>query len=145
MNKREVVWLIVKLIGTYFVYLTVVSFFSLISSVSLLYSLPSEPSAAAKTDANVAVSPIAAPTGFPSRPTNSSNAAEKTPIDAAAKKLRDEAVKTLLLYIFLTVLYGAIAFYLIRDGKVLFILLNREGKIISDEKEINSLGIYDEN
>ena len=146
MNKREVIWLIIKLLGTYFVYLAFVSFFSLISSVSALYSLPSDAASPSKTDANISsVSPVTAPDGFPSRQPNSAGkTAEKPPLDAASKKIRDDALKNLLWYIFLTALYGAIGFYLIRDGRVLFALLGREGKIASDEKEINSLGIFDE-
>lgn len=152
MNKREVVWLIVKLIGTYFVYSAIVAFFSLVGSISALYSLPSETtSPSSKNDADVsAVSPITAPDNFPTpmTATRQSNTtgrnAEKTTLDPAMKKARDEAIKNLLWYIFLTALYGAIGFYLIRDGRVLFALLSREGKIVSEEKEINSLGIYDD-
>jgi len=65
-------------------------------------------------------------------------------MDAASKKIRDEAVKDILWYVFLTAFYGAIAFYLIRDGRLLFALLSREGRIVSDTKEINSLGIFDD-
>ena len=145
MNKREVVWLIVKLIGTYFFYLAFVSLFSLISSVSALYSLSSEPTSAAKTDTNISVSPITAPDGFPTRQPNSAvKNIEKPVMDAASKKIRDEAVKDILWYVFLTAFYGAIAFYLIRDGRLLFALLSREGRIVSDTKEINSLGIFDD-
>ncbi len=150
MNKREVVWLIVKLIGTYFLYSAVVAFFGLIGAISALYSLPSDSSSASKTDTNVsAVSPIAAPDGFPmATPMKQPNAANKTvekPLDPAMKKLRDEAIKNLLLSIFLTALYGAIGFYLIRDGRVLFWILNRESVVAAErKKEINSLGIYDD-
>jgi len=145
MNKREVVWLVVKLIGTYFFYLAVVSFFSLISSVSILYSLSSEPTSATKPDANISVSPVTTPDGFPSRQSNSSGKnAEKPILDAVSKKAGDEAVKNLLWYIFLTAFYGTVAFYLIRDGRILFAVLSREGKIVSDTKEINSLGIFDD-
>lgn len=147
MNKREVVWLIIKLIGVYFVYLTVVSFFSLISSASALYSLPADPNATANSNSNNAVSPVAAPDGFPSvRQTNPTAKPNQTPtIDAATKKLRDEAIKTLLLNVFLTFIYGAVGFYLLRDGRLLFALLNREGKVSTEkEPEISSLGIFDE-
>lgn len=150
MNKHEVVWLIIKLIGMYFVYSAIVAFFGLLGSISALYSLPSEASAASpKTDANVsAVSPVAAPDGFPTpmTATRQPNAAGKTadkPLDPAAKKARDEAIKNLLRSVFLTALYGAIGFYLMRDGRILFALLSREGVIASEKKEINSLGIYD--
>jgi hypothetical protein len=145
MNKREIVWLIVKLIGTYFVYLAVVSLFSLLSAVSSLYSLPAEQNSPNKPDANVAVSPVFPADSFPARQPNQTNKnTEKPTLDAASKKLRDDAVKTFLLYIFLTALYGAAGFYLIKDGQILFAVLMREGKIVSDTKEINSLGIFDQ-
>lgn len=132
MDKREVIWLIIKLIGVYFVYLTVFSFFSLISSASALYSIPADTNATAIYNANITSSPIAKP--------------NQTPVvDATIKKLRDEAIKTLILNIFLTHLYGAISFYLLRDGQLLFALLNREGKASNEkEPEINSLGIFNE-
>ncbi len=144
MNKREVVWLIVKLIGVYFIYLTVVSTFSFISSVSTFYSVSSQLSST-RPDANSAVSPITTPENFPARPPISSNKSNEKPVaDASQKKLADEAIKTILFYVFLTALYGAFGFYLIKDGRILFAVLNREEKIVSETKEINSLGIFDD-
>ena len=143
MNKREVVWLIVKLIGVYFIYLSVVSAFSLISSVSTLYSISSQISTA-KTDVNSTVTPVNAPEVFSPRPTVPANKTpDKAVPDAAQKALADEAIKTILFYIFLTVLYGAVGFYLIKDGRILFMMLNREERKIVETKEINSLGILD--
>ncbi len=145
MNKREAIWLIVKLIGVYFFYLTFVSLFSLVSSVSALYSATPEQISSTKTDIIIAVSPVPAPDGFSSKQPNYANKnAEKSGLDPAIKKMKDEAIKTILWYIFLMGLYVGIAFYLIKDGQILFTVLNREGKIISDTKEINSLGIFDE-
>lgn len=151
MNKREVVWLIVKLIGTYFLYSAVVAFFALLGSISNLYSLSAADGATVnKTDANVSsISPVAAPEGIPMMTTPTparqpGRAAEK-PVDPATRRARDEAVEDLLWYIFLTAVYGALAFYLIRDGRVLFWMLNREGKrIVEKEAEISSLGILDD-
>lgn len=141
MNKREVVWLIVKLIGVYFIYLSIVSAFSLVSSVSTLYSVSSRISTA-KPDGNTAVSPVSAPDGFPSRPTvTATKTPEKAIPDATQKALADEAIKNVLFYIFLTVLYAALGFYLIKDGRILFVILNREERKIIETKEINSLGI----
>ena len=144
MNKREVIWLIVKLIGVYFIYLAAVSAFSLISSVSTLYSVSSQISTT-KSDTNSTVSPVTAPEGFPARtPIPSNKTTEKPVADATQKKLADEAIKTVLFYIFLTVLYGAFGFYLIKDGRILFAVLNREERIVTETKEINSLGIFDD-
>jgi len=145
MNKREAIWLIVKLIGVYFFYLAFVSLFGLISSVSALYSATPEQISSTKTDINIAVSPVPASDGFSSKqPSYANKNAEKSGLDPASKKVKDEAIKTILWYIFLTGLYGAIAFYLIIDGQILFAVLNREGKLISETKEINSLGIFDD-
>jgi hypothetical protein len=144
MNKREVVWLIVKLIGVYFIYLSVVSAFSLISSVSTLYSVSSQISTT-KPDANSTASPVITPDSLPGRPPVPSNKTNEKPVvDASQKKLADEAIKNVLFYVFLTILYGATGFYLIKDGRILFILLNQEERIVTETKEINSLGIFDE-
>ena len=145
MNKREVVWLIVRLFGIGFVYLAIVSAFGLIGSISTFTSLPAAPSASTNSNTEMSVTPIAAPDNFPVRQPNLPNrTGEKPAPDAASKKAGDDAVKNLLWYLFLIALYGAAGFYLLRDGRILFAALNREDKIISDTKEINSLGIFDE-
>ena len=143
MNKREVVWLIVKLIGVYVAYLAIISAFSLISSVSTVYSVSSELSST-KSDAGSTPSPVIAPENFPAKPPVSANKTNEKPLDASQKKLADDAIKSVLFYIFLTALYGALGFYLIKDGRILFMLLNREEIIVVENKEINSLGIFDD-
>lgn len=146
MNKREVIWLLVRLLGVYFAYLTIVSVVGLIGSVSTLYSLPTTTTTISSTNSNseFPVAPIGAPNNFPvGQPISPNKSADKPPLDAVSKKVADDAVKNLLLNIFLIVFYGAIGFYLLRDGRVLFALLNREDLIASDRKEINSLGILD--
>ena len=145
MNKPEVVWLIVRLFGIGFVYLAIVSVFGLIGSISTFTSLPAVPTASSNSNTEMSVTPITAPDSFPVRQPNlPSRTGEKTAPDAASKKAGDDAVKNLLWYLFLIALYGAAGFYLLRDGRILFAALNREDKIISDTKEINSLGIFDE-
>ena len=146
MNKREVVWLIVKIIGVYFIYLAFVSAFSLIGSVSTLYSVTSRVSET-KSETNSAITPVGIPENFPARQPNlAGKSPEKSELDPVSKKLADEAIKNLLWYIFLTALYGAVGFYLIRDGRVLFAILNRESQnaLKEKEKEINSLGLFDD-
>ena len=119
MNKREVVWLIVRLIGVYFAYSAVVTLFTLAGSVSALYSLSSDPNA--KTESEN-VRPVS---GFPpTRPDNEPHQAVKS--DPATEKLKSEAFKTLLMYIFLTGLYGGIGIYLMAKGRFLFNILNNE-------------------
>jgi hypothetical protein len=139
MNKREIVWLIIRLIGVYFVYLTVVSLFSLVGSIAALNSLASADSPA-KPDTNVsAVAPT--PTGFPAARPNP--AADKTdkPLDPSAEKAKSDALKTILWFVLLLGIYGLLGFYLLRHGRILFEILNREDKPPSDKEEIKSLGI----
>jgi hypothetical protein len=144
MNKRELVWLIVKIIGVYFIYLTIVSAFSLISSVSTAYSVSSQVSST-KSDANSAVSPVLMPETFPAKtPVSPNKTGEKPVVDASQKKIADDAIKTVFFYVFLIALYGALGFYLIKDGRILFMILNREERIVEETKEINSLGIFDD-
>jgi len=142
MNKREVVWLIVRLIGVAFVYLAINSVFGLIGSVSTLYSLPA-PTASTGSNTNSSVMPVITPDIFAAQPNNPAKNAGKPAVDPISKKAADDAVKNLLLYIFLTALYAAIGYYLLRDGRILFTVLNREDVIVTDRKEINSLGIFD--
>jgi len=145
MNKPEVVWLIVRLFGIGFVYLAIVSVFGLIGSISTFTSLPAVPTASSNSNTEMSVTPITAPDNFPVRQPNIPNrTGEKSVPDAASKKAGDDAVKNLLWYLFLIALYGAAGFYLLRDGRILFAALNREDKIISDTKEINSLGLFDD-
>ena len=122
MNKREAVWLIVRLIGVYFAYLAVVSIFTLVGSISTFYSLNSETTATSRTDIPLGLGTEVAP--VPKR-----NEPEPKPViksDPASEKLKSEAFKSLLLYLFLTGLYGVAAFYLIAKGTVLFNILNKE-------------------
>jgi hypothetical protein len=113
MNKREVVWLIVRLMGVYFAYLAVISVFTLVGSVSMLYSLSSDGTAVTKAEPefNRAV-PNAVPP--PSK------------VETPAEKAKNEAFKAMLLNIFLTALYAGVSFYLIAKGTILFNILNKE-------------------
>jgi hypothetical protein len=122
MNKREVVWLIVRLIGVYFAYLAVVSVFTLAGSISAFYTLNSDTSTSTKTETDITRN---APPGFPpGRVENEPKPVVKT--DPASEKLKSDAFKSLLLYLFLTGLYGVTGFYLIAKGTILFNILNKE-------------------
>jgi hypothetical protein len=118
MNKREVVWLIVRLIGLYFAYSAAVALFSVAGAGYNLFSLTST---GGRPDIENAT-PLAAP-GFP-RPQVDVNASNKT--DPAAEKIKGDAFKTVLWYLFLTALYGGLAFYLLRRGRALFEILSNE-------------------
>lgn len=127
MNKREVVWLIVRLIGVYFAYLAIVSVFTLVGSISAFYTLSSE---GGKPEIEN-VKPL--PPGIPGRIENDPKVNTKT--DPLSEKAKSEAFKTLLLNIFLTGLYGGVAFYLIAKGTVLFNILSKETVVRRSEKQ----------
>lgn len=135
MTKKEVVWLIVKLIGVYFVYSTVVAVLVLIGSIYAYIQLPSPPrfGKAETPAANVRVTSPGFPEMTGTTPIAPANAAE-SPVEAA----KNEALKLLLWNLFLTVIYGLIAWYLIRDGRFLFALLNREAPYDESGKPVES-------
>ena len=133
MTKKEVVWLIIRLIGVYFAYLTVVSFLSIIGSIYNYASLPAPtPTPRANTEATRT---------RPAQPPLINNqetelpAPVRTEIDAVGEKTRSEAFKMIFWFVFLTVLYGLLSWYLIRDGKYLFAVLLREDKNPEEEKK----------
>ena len=127
MNKREVIWLIVRLTGVYLAYLTIVALFSVIGSASALISASSQTPVVKPDNENIRV----LPTPLPMKPEPDTAAAVKP--DSTAEKLKSEAFKDLLFHIFLTVLYGAVGVYLIKNGRILFDILNNEAS--SSRKE----------
>lgn len=139
MAKKEVVWLIIKLIGVYFVYWTIVAVFVLISSIYTYVQLPSPPRFG-KADNPTANVQTISPT-YPGIPGNSSinyPATAATPTEIPAEKAKNEALKELLWNLFLTVIYGLIGWYLIRDGRILFAVLNREAPFDETGKPVES-------
>lgn len=128
MNKRETVWLIVRLIGVYFFYLAVVTLFSLVSSISVLYSL----------SASTTTTPEVANTQVMQNPAYSPPAVEPRPqtkVDPLTEKQKSEAFKTILFYVFLMALYGGTAFYLCIKGRLLFDILSNESSV--NKREAN--------
>jgi hypothetical protein len=135
MNKYQVIWLIIRLAGVYFAYLTLFSFFGLVGSIPALFTLP-------KIDANPKNANIATTTApQPSNPTlrvqplspnGNSNASESGDAnkdksgESITDKFKGENVKNFAWFLVLTAIYGAAAWYLLRDGRVLYGLLNRE-------------------
>ena len=124
MNKREVIWLIVKLVGLYFVFSAIFALFNLVDAATNLTTLPSskttpETVSPAPADANSFPGLTQQP-GPQTRPTRAAD-----PVADAAKTA---AVKVLLGFFFMTVLYGGIGYYLIRDGGFLYNILAREGQ-----------------
>jgi hypothetical protein len=122
MNKKQVVWLIIKLIGVWFAYSAVVAIPGAIGSIYTYASLPSPPrfSKAENPAANV-ISP-----NMPVNPTLTNPAAPKVETETPAEKAKNEALKLLLWNVLATVFYGLVGWYLIRDGRFLFALLGRE-------------------
>lgn len=119
MNKRQTVWLIVRLIGVYFAYWAIVAFLSLIGAIYAYVSLPSGTST---TKANTGNTRVQMPT-----PTiNPAIQTVKTPAEEEAEKLKSGVGKDILWQLFLTAIYGASGWYLIKNGKHLFAVLNRE-------------------
>jgi len=119
MNKRELIWLIVRLIGVYLAYCAFVTLFSVVSTVASLYSLGADTGAGRPESEVNRASP-----GFPVKAPDVDTRPVKA--DPAIEKLKSDAFKSLLFYIFLAALYGGTAFYLIRKGEILFAVLNRE-------------------
>ena len=87
MAKREVVWLIIKLIAVYFIYEAVMSALSLIGSLFTLISL---------SDLNL------------------------------SREISNTFLRAIVWAIAMTAFYGWIGWYLIKDGRLLFVILNRE-------------------
>jgi hypothetical protein len=129
MNKRETVWLLVRLIGVYFTYLAIVTVFSLVSSVSLMVTLAT-PAVPPKPEIEN-VRGVNAP-GFP-KPDSEPQASQRP--DPAADKLKSEAFKSILLYLFLTALYGAVGIYLIKKGTLLYEILINENIASRQERD----------
>lgn len=135
MNKREVVWLIVRLIGAYLGYAAIVALFTLLSTVWMIFSVPSakglEPEDT-RLDSQVAPIPgISRPEPVPPRPVNKV-------VDAAADEAKRAIFKLILWYLFLFLLQGGVAFYLLFHGGLFFNILMREkdpGQIREKEPE----------
>lgn len=152
MNKYQVVWLIIRLFGLYFAYLTLFSFFGLVGSVPALFTLPKID--AEKKNANVSTMPqnptIRVQPISPNVNSNSSETADsngKTDEEGITDKFKGENVKNFLWFLILTAIYGAAAWYLLRDGRLLYAILNREephGLLKEKEAEVTTLNLSDE-
>lgn len=131
MNKREVVWLIIRLIGVYFAYTAVVTLFSLGGSVYSLYNFNADSTAAARLEtANVQNVP-----GIPNLRPETPEVKPAVKGDPTSEKLKSEAFKSILMYFFLTGLYGGIAFYLIAYGNRFYRILAKEAAAPRREKD----------
>jgi septal ring-binding cell division protein DamX len=149
MNKQQVVWLIIRLVGVYFAYLTIVSLLGLVGAIPALFTLP-------KIEANTKNANVAANSNStfrvqPISPNGNSNTAESTETngktdESITDKFKGENFKTFAWFLILTIFYGVAAWYLLRDGRVLFDILNREKPDgFSKEKnaEVTTLNLSD--
>jgi hypothetical protein len=120
MNKRETVWLIVRLVGVYFLYSAVVTLFSLVGAISTLRTLSATTNGTKSPAANVQTAPP------PVNPRPDLDQPAPHNADPAAEKLKSEAFNTILFYILILAIYGGIGFYLTRYGRMLFYVLSNE-------------------
>lgn len=143
MTKKELIWLIIRLSGVYFGYLAVVSLFSVIFLLPGLIFAPPELKTTQKTETEIPVTgvqptPFNLNESFPSENSQTKNSAAN-----AGDKTDSEAVKKFLWYILLTAVYGAVSFYLLRDGRLFFWFLVREEviKVKEPEPEVTTLNL----
>lgn len=132
MNKKEVVWLIIRLIGVYFAYLAVVSILSLFGSIYSYASLPNptpSPKSAAETSRTRPTPPPV------NSPAETDAPVTKAETDTSIEKAKSEAFKLIFWFVLSSVIYGLAGWYFIRDGKYLFVILNKE-EANAEEKEI---------
>ena len=143
MTKRELVWLIIRLAGVYFAYLTVITFFTMISSGwGLVFAPPKLDVSTTSTNRSVTM-PGIQPAPFDPN----TNPAIETPNNneqlKPGDKVRREAIMNLAGIVVLTLIYGAIGFYFLRDGRLLFALLMREESLTlkKSEPEVTTLNL----
>jgi len=131
MNKYQVIWLIIRLVGVYFAYLTLVTFLGLVGSIPALFTLPKIDATSPKS-ANVSTMPQNPTLRVqPVSPNINSNVPDgmenkEKAEEGITDKFKGENVKTFAWFLVLTAIYGAAAWYLLRDGRILYAALNRE-------------------
>lgn len=156
MNKTQVIWLIIRLAGVYFAFLLVTAFFGLLGSIPALYTLPKLD--LPNKNSNVSTPGAVRSSGFPSNPTNPTNPtydvsddpsqpnSAKTDEESVTAKFKGENFTNFLWFLVMTGIYGALTWYTLRDGRLLFDVLNRErpdGVEMAREPEVTSLNLSD--
>lgn len=135
MTKKQVVWLIIKLVGVCFIYSTIIAVLVLIGSIYAYIQIPAPPRFGKTENSSVNVQTISP--GFPN-PTQNNPATTKPEVETPVEKAKNDALKELLWNLFLTVIYGALGWYLIRDGRFFFAILNREEPFDASGKPVES-------
>jgi hypothetical protein len=164
MNKHQVIWLIIRLAGVYFAFLTIVTFISLAGSVPALFTLPkidvpAKNGTASPNDMSRPVTPVmspapyqpgynpADPTTFQANPANNPNSAASKNDEAITDKFKGENFTNFIYFLAMTLVYAALTWYFLRDGRILFAILNREeplGLKGSKEPEVTTLNLVAE-
>lgn len=140
MTKKELVWLLIRAAGVYFGYLTIVSILSVITLLPALIFAPPDLRTAQNTNSGIPVTEIPA----------SYNINGAIPGDAQPKvgaeqtdETASENVKNFLWNLVLSIIYGAVAFYLLRDGRLFYFLLMKEesAETKQAEPEVTTLNL----
>ena len=150
MSKPQLVWLIIRLAGVYFAYLALVSFFGLVGTLPGLYTLPKidtdqkNANVASRPSPVIQVQPITPDGVYNPMATPGSTPAKED--ESITEKFTAENVKDFAWFLVVTVLYGVAAWYLIRDGRVLYDVLNREepNGLRRETPEVTTLNLSDE-
>jgi len=153
MNKYQVIWLIIRLTGVYFAYLALFTFFGLVGSIPALFTLPKidanpkNANVAANQNPTLRVQPISPNPNYNAiEPADSSDKNADKKDDSITDKFKGENVTTFAWFLVLTAIYGAAAWYLLRDGRILYGVLNREephGLTKEKESEVTTLNLSD--
>lgn len=132
MTKRELVWLLIRLIGVYFGYLAIISLLSVIALLPALIFTPPDLKTTQKSNGEMPVSSVPLPSNidetFPNNRQTRSSVAD-------ADETASENVKNFLWFLLLSFIYGAAGFYLLRDGRLFYVLLMREDSLKTKETE----------
>lgn len=140
MSKQQLAWLLVRVAGVYFAYCALVSFVPLGASVPDLFTLP-------KLDKKAEI-----PVPFdPSKPMPGIGQPAPTPEvtkeqEAAEKEFRAASLKKFLINLGKSIFFLLLAWYFIRDGRVIFEVLSREEPfgLKKDEEEVTALNLSDD-
>lgn len=154
MTKRELVWLLIRLAGVFFAYLTIVTLFTVVTSGwSTIFAPPKIDAPTANGSRSTTTMPGIQPVtpydpNFGANPNaNPNQIATPTPAIAEPEKPEDkakrEAVMKVIGGIVLVLIYGGLSFYFLRDGRILYMLLMREDdeKKKPSEPEVTTLNL----
>ena len=147
MNKYQVIWLIIRLAGVYFAFLTLVTFLGLLGSIPALFTLPKIDAGSKNTNINAPQNPtLRVQPITPNINGGAPDGAENKPGESVTDKFKGDNVTNFLWFLMMTAVYGAAAWYLLRDGRILYAVLNREephGIVKEKEAEVTTLNLSD--